>query len=98
MVAILGTLVAGSWLGLNSSLSMTKTTDSKLAELQHVEQMRESISKLTAQDGPAPEERTRLKQRLNETRDSIKRYNDQHRDTVRRERDPDGGRHEDDLI
>ena len=36
MVAILGTLLAGSLLGLDSYIATTKTTDSKLAELQAV--------------------------------------------------------------
>jgi two-component system NtrC family sensor kinase len=97
MVAILGTLLGGSLLGLDSSLSMTKTTDSKLAELQYVEEMRALINNLAAQGDPRTEA-TRLKQRLAEIRESIKRYNDQHRDTVRRQRDPDNGKHEDDLI
>src|SRR5947209_6503537 len=42
MVAILGTLLAGSLLGLDSYIGTTKTTDSKLAELQAVEELRAS--------------------------------------------------------
>src|SRR5262245_25310790 len=105
MFAILGTLLAGSLLGLDSYIGTTKTTDSKLAELQAVEDLRASISRLTAPDetGGAraddkTEEKTRLKQRLAKTRESVERFDEQHRDTIRRNRDPEGEHHVEGLI
>ena len=101
MVAILGTLLAGSLLGLDSYIATTKTTDSKLAELQAVEDLRASIGKLTAAAEPNADranEWNQLKQRIAETRESVERFNEQHRDTLRRSRDPEGEQHVEGLI
>lgn len=98
VLAILGTLLAGSLLGLRSYIDTTKTTDSKLSELQFVEELRGAITHLTAPGGPRANEKFRLEQRLADVRERLEAYERQHSDTVRRRRDPDGGQHERDLI
>jgi len=98
VLTVLGTLLAGSLLGLRSYIDTTKTTDSKLAELQFVEELRAAITQLTSPGGPRANEKLRLEQRLAEVRDRLDAYQRQHSDTVRRHRDPDGGQHERDLI
>jgi signal transduction histidine kinase len=97
MVAILGTLLAGSLLGLDSYIDTTKTTDSKLAELQAVEDLRASIGRLNAPGDPATEP-TRLRQHVADTRKWLDAYEQQHLDTIRRNREIDGGKHEEDLV
>lgn len=98
VLAVLGTLMAGSLLGLRSYIDTTKTTDSKLAELQFVEELRTAITQLTAPGGPRADEKLRLEQRLGDVRSRLEAYQEQHRDTLRRRRDPDDGEHESDLI
>ena len=48
VVAILGTLLAGSLQGLSSYVATMKTADSKLSELQSAEELRESVGQLLA--------------------------------------------------
>src|SRR5262249_27009543 len=65
------------------------------------EELREAIAQLTAPGAPgAPhsEEPLRLRRRVAEARDVLAGYEDRHRDTVLRQRDPDDGKQEDELI
>ncbi len=48
VVAILGTLLAGSVQGLTSYVDSMKTTDSKLSELQRAEELRAAAARLNS--------------------------------------------------
>src|SRR5262245_64002583 len=78
-----------------------KTTDSKLSELQMAEELRSSVARLVAPGEPghaAADEPAQMRQRLADTAASLARYVEQHEDTLRRHRDPDGGYMETGLI
>src|SRR5262249_61533264 len=102
VVGIIATLLAGTVQGLSSYVATMKTTDSKLSELQMAEKLRASVAHLVAPCDPErnepADEPERLKQRLTETAASFAKYVEQHEDTMRRRRDPDGGFIENGLV
>lgn len=99
VVAIITTLLAGTVQGLSSYVTTMKTTDSKLSELQMAEEMRTAVARLVAPgEHPVADEPARMRQRLADTAASLARYVEQHEDTLRRHRDPDGGYMETGLI
>ena len=100
VVAILGTLLAGSVQGLTSYVDSMKTTDSKLSELQRAEELRAAAARLNSPgDNREPlKEPLRLHQLVGQVREAVSSYEDIHRETVLRHRDPDGGVEENERI
>ncbi len=101
VVGILGTLLAGSVQGLMSYVDSMKTTDSKLSELQRAEDLREAAARLTTlrdSHTPRSEEPRRIHAIAQEVREAATRFEETHRETVNRRRDPDGGNDEDYLV
>jgi two-component system, NtrC family, sensor kinase len=92
VVGILGTLLAGSVQGLMSYVDSMKATDSKLAELQRAEDLREVAAQLVTPGDPKnpQEEPKRMHQRAQEVREAVTRFEDTHRETIIRGRDVDG--------
>jgi signal transduction histidine kinase len=101
VAAILGTLLAGSVQGLTSYVDSMKTTDSKLSELQRAENLRAAAARLNSTGdsrSDRAEEPIRIHQLVRQVRDAAAGYEETHRETVTRHRDPDGGIQEDELL
>lgn len=100
VVGIVSTLLAGTVQGLSSYIATMKTTDSKLVELDHTEELRASITQLVhpAEATNLAEEANLIRQRLKETRQKLSDYEASLQDTLNRSRDPDHGYMEGGLI
>lgn len=100
VVGIVMTLLAGTVQALTSHITTMKTTDSKLVELDHTEELRSSVTQLVhpAEATKPSEEAVLLQQRLKEARQKLDQYESILQDTLSRRRDPDSGHMESNLI
>jgi signal transduction histidine kinase len=98
VVGIMFLLLGGTLIGLLSYMATMKTVDSKLAELQMANKLKEAVNGLTVPYPPKEpdyqEEREYLRQRMKVAREALESYRKQLQETVDRHRDPDGGFHE----
>jgi signal transduction histidine kinase len=98
VVGIMALLLGGTLIGLLSYVATMKTVDSKLAELQMANKLKEAVNGLShPYPGKGPDfqgEQEYLHQRMREAREALEAYRKQLQETVDRHRDPDGGFHE----
>ncbi|GBD35570.1 Sensor protein ZraS [bacterium HR36] len=99
VVSGVGVLFAGTLWGLFSYRGTMKSIDSKLAELRSAQEVQEAIARLTgwadAEHKAPPSE---LPQRIQEVRQALQAYREKLQQSVTRDRDPDQGQDERDVL
>ncbi|MFL5341630.1 MAG: ATP-binding protein [Gemmataceae bacterium] len=98
---ILATLLASIVHSQSSYLATMKTADSKLTELQKVEELRDKVAQLLPAEKsgtPPRDELTQLRQNLAVAQATLAEYEALLQETIQKGRDPDGGYQENHLI
>jgi signal transduction histidine kinase len=102
VVLILGILVLGTFKGLASYQATTKSIDSKLVELSEAQKVKSAVTDLLTtipdRDASLDDERALLQPRIAQAKSSVDAYRDKLQDTLNRNRDPDKGIRENQLI
>jgi signal transduction histidine kinase len=100
VVGAIAALLLGTLQGLSSYVATMKTADSKLSELQAVEELQIVVTGLGAPlDGPVPvDEPARIRSQLQLVHSKVDAYQARFEDTLRRRRDPDNGFQESRLL
>jgi signal transduction histidine kinase len=98
VVGVMSLLLTGTLEGLLAYSSTVKSIDSKLTELSAAEELKESVADLKAPDPRLRGEKLALRQKIEDGRLKLARYEEKLRDTINRRRDPNKGFQELGLI
>jgi signal transduction histidine kinase len=94
VVAIMALLLAGTLNGLSSYKTTMRVLNSKLAELEKADGLREAIKKVGTPSETKSLQAGELFDRIKPARTALQEYRDQLDDSLRSGRDPDGGHQE----